>query len=95
MGLVYQYINEKSDQAGVVEEIGEMLRYLTRGVHTICAQKESSSVLTKLYDGDSVLIGNDAVDCWHRQHPYKDFDGQVQSLTNVRHVPNLKKDLLS
>ena len=72
-----------------------MLGYLIQGAHTTCAQKESS--LYKPFDGGFVLMGNDAM--------YKTigidniririFDGQLQTLKIVRHIPDLKKNLLS
>ena len=73
-----------------------MLGYLTRGAHTTWAQKRVVQYL-QFYDGCSILMGNDDV--------YKTigignirmrmFDEQVRTLTNVRHVPDLKKNLLS
>ena len=74
-----------------------MLSYLTWGAHTTSTQKESGSVFNKPYDGGSILMGNDAV-CKTVGIGYirmRMFDGQVRTLTNVRHIPDLKKNLFS
>ena len=63
-----------------------MLGYLTRGAHTICTQKESGFSTYKLYDGGSVLMGNDAV-CKTvsiGSIRMRMFDGHVRTLTNVQ-----------
>src|SRR3954464_15392387 len=48
-------------------------------------------------DGGSVLMGNDAecnvIETGNIQ--MRMFDGQVQTLSNVRHVPSMRKNLLS
>ena len=50
----------------------------------------------KPYDGGSVLIGNNAVckTVGIGNICIRMFDGQVRTITNVRHVPNLKKNFL-
>jgi hypothetical protein len=51
----------------------------------------------KPYSGSSVLIGNDVV-CQTSgvgTVKIKMFDGIVRTLTDVRHVPDLKKNLIS
>jgi len=51
----------------------------------------------KSYERDSVLIGNDVV-CKTadiNNIRVRMFEGQVQTLRNVRHIPDLKKNLLS
>ena len=73
-----------------------MLGYLIRGAHTTCAQKKWFSTY-KPYDGGSVLMGNDAV-CKAvgiNNIRIRMLDGQVRTFTNVRNVPDLKKNLLS
>ena len=73
-----------------------MLGYLTRGAHTTCAQKRVIQYY-KLYDGGSVLIENDTVckTVGISNIRMRMFDGQVRTLTNVRHILDLKKNLLS
>ena len=62
----------------------------------VCPKREWFSTY-KPYDGGSVLMGNDA-SCKTVSIGnicMRIFNGQVQTITNVRHVPNLKKNLLS
>jgi len=72
-----------------------MFGHLTRGAHTTCAQKWFSTY--KPYDGGSVLVGNNIVckTVGIGNISMRMFDGHVRTLTNVRHVPYLKKSLLS
>ena len=73
----------------------QMFGYLTRAANTTCAQKGSGSVLTSLM----------VEAAWSETTPCKTvsidnirmrmFDGQVRTLTNVRHIPDLKKNFLS
>ena len=73
-----------------------MLGYLTRGAHSNVPKREWFSTY-KPYNGGSVLVGNDAVckTVGIGNIRIRIFDGQVRTLTNVRHVPDLKKNLLS
>ena len=71
-----------------------MLGYLTRGAHiTHVAQKRTY----KPYDGGSVLMGNDVVckTVGIGNICMRMFDGQARTLTNIRHVTKLKKNILS
>jgi len=74
-----------------------MLGYLIRGAHTTCTPKREWFSTYKPYDGGSILMGNDAVckTVGIGNIRMRMFDGQVRTLTNVWHVPNLKKNLLS
>ena len=62
----------------------------------MCPKKEWFST-HKTYDGGSVLMGNDVLcrTIGIGNIHMRVFDGQVQTLTNVQHVPDLKKNLLS
>ena len=66
--------------------------FLTRGAHTTCAQKGSGSVLTSLMM--KALSWWETTSCV-RMFRMRMFDGQVRTRTNVRHVPDLKKNHLS
>jgi len=73
-----------------------MLGYLTRGAHTICAQKESVQYY-KPYDGDSILMANNTVckTVGIGNIRMRMLDGHVRALTNVCHVPEITENLLS
>ena len=74
-----------------------MLDYLTQGAqYHMCPKREWFSIY-KPYDRGSVLMRNDAVckTVGISNIRMRIFDGHVRILTNVRHVPDLKKNLLS
>jgi len=62
----------------------------------MCLKKEWYSTY-KPYDGGSVLMGNNTVckTVGIGNIHMRMFDGQVRTLTNIRHVPDLRKSLLS
>ena len=74
----------------------QMLDYLTRGAHTHVPKREWFTTY-KPYDGGSVLMENDNVckTVGIGNIRMRMCDGQARTLTNVRHVPDLKKNLLS
>ena len=62
----------------------------------ICPKREWFNTY-KSYDGGSVLMENDIVckTVGISNIRMRIFDGQVRTLTNVRYVPDLKKNVLS
>ena len=66
-------------------------------MHILHVPKKGVVNTYKPYDGGSVLIGNDTVckTVGIDNIRMRMFDGQVRTLTNIRHVPHLKKNPLS
>jgi len=69
---------------------------LDSGCTHMCPKKEWLSTY-KSYDGGSVIMGNNTVckTVGIGNIRMRMFDGQIRILTNVRHVPDLKKSFLS
>jgi len=57
--------------------------------------KRESFSIYKPFDGNTILIGNDVVCKIVGNNHMRMFDGLVQTLTNMRHALDLKKNLLS
>jgi len=68
----------------------------SRCTYHMCPKREWFSTY-KSYDGGSVLMGNDAVckTIGIGNIRMRMSDGQVQTLMNVQHIPDLKKNILS
>src|SRR3954466_7974382 len=100
----------KSEQAGVVEEdlcevltaqsgqgkLSDVWLLDSGATYHMCPRREWFSTYQPC-DGGSVLMGNDA-ECnviGTGNIRMRMFDGQVRILSNVRHVPDMRKNLLS
>src|SRR4051812_46895009 len=99
----------KSKQAGVVEEdlcevltahsgqgkLSDVWLLDSGATYHMCPRREWFSTYQP-WDGGSVLMGNNA-ECniiGAGNIRMRMFDGQVRTLTNVRHVPDMRKNLL-
>jgi len=70
--------------------------WLTRSAHATCAQGKSGSS-HESFEGDTILMGNDDAckTIGKSSICMKMFDKQVQTLKDVRHIPDLRKNLPS
>ena len=73
-----------------------MLDCLTRGAYTPCAQERSGYNTYEHFGGTILIRNDDACKTVEIGNIYiKMFNGRVRTLKNVRHVPDLRKNLLS